>query len=151
MIPYEHVSTEIPNAARSGPNRSMGSAYRLPEIHTSTKKLALTANAARVRVGTSGISAVSVSSAAAIQHTRNRAAIGFIPPRIRRNATHPPKNPPSPANNGGIHANWRFAASSCIFHSFTKYSVVELVHSVYRAMIKKVANTSPHKIGRAHV
>src|ERR1700733_3018665 len=114
-------------------------------MHTAQKELMLMAAAASAMVGISGMAAVAISAAIAqIQQTRIRAEITRVPPRIQRNAIHPPKNPPKVENTGGIHANRLLAASCVRCHCSTKYSVVQLLHSVYRPIMKTVETTSPH-------
>src|ERR1051325_9500386 len=116
----EQVSTAPENAARSGPNTSTGIIWMLLTTARQAKKLTAIAAAASVVDGTNGTAAVTTSTGAIDQQTRSLVLTESPPCRRPRKASHPPKNPPSVANTGGIQANCWFACTSVRWRSSTK-------------------------------
>src|SRR5207245_755095 len=62
ISPYPDVSAATLKAARPGPNKSIGRAYMLVELHKVQKKLAQIRAVASAGVGISGIAAVAASA-----------------------------------------------------------------------------------------
>src|ERR1700683_3278013 len=94
----------MPNAAREAPNTSSGKEYTLALCADTAKKLRAIPAVVQPGVCAAGIAAVRRESAAAVTHTRNRAADVARPRSIKRSESQPPAKPPSSAKTGGIHA-----------------------------------------------
>src|SRR5947207_15981167 len=72
-----------------------------------------------------GIAAVASASTPAARQTRKRAAGAGMPRLTNRSDSHPPANPPTAANTGGIHA-YHAACRNVRRCTSTRNNVVQL-------------------------
>src|SRR5450756_27600 len=94
---------------------------------TAMKKLTEMSAVASPAPGASGTSAVDVRRTALTTQTRRRAAYSPLPAFAHRIESQPPDSPPSEANTGGTHANWRFASASVRPWVETRNTVVQFI------------------------
>src|SRR5215472_8470856 len=126
--PYEATRIETANAARAPPNASSGIVYMLTLNADTAKMLSEIIPDAQAAEGASGTAAVASEITAAATQTRNRAGSAARPRSMNRSESHPPAAPPAAANTGGIQA-YHAACTSVTPCTWTRNSVVQLVHS----------------------